>query len=165
MQKMGWRRLSLVMSADQEGKVLADAMLENSKNEKWKILRTVWISRTENATELKSIIKPALNNDSDAVIVHVRDKHNEDLFPLVQILGVNQFKATWVLTDITTYGISDNNVLPRGFVKISPWESPEHDFMEHALYDAFALIALSAKGAAKHASWETKEYLQKSIKK
>lgn len=157
---MGWRKLSLVLSADYEGKVLAEAMLEYSKKEKWNILQTLWISSRENNTELKSTIKPALTNDSDAVIVHVRDTQNDELFRSVQILGVNQFKASWVLTDVTTYGVSDSTVLPRGFLRISPWKSPEHDFMEHALYDAFDLIALSVNGATKQTLRQTSEGFQ-----
>lgn len=163
VQKMGWRKLSLVMSADYEGKVLADAMLEYSKKEKWNILQTVWITRSENTTVLRSTIKLTMTNESDVVIVHVRDKHNEDLFRLVQSLGVNQFKALWVLTDITTYGVSDSTVLPRGLVSICPWKSLEHDFMENALYDAFDLIAMSVKDAARQTSREDLQGLIKRL--
>lgn len=149
MKKMGWRTLSLVLSADYEGKVFADEMIEYSKKEKWGIFHTVRISRTwENRTELNSMLKKIMTNDSDVVIVHVRDSHNDELFQLVEKLGVNQLQASWLLTDITTRGVSDVN-LPVGFVRISPRSSPEHDFMRHALYDAFHLIEMSAKGAVK----------------
>lgn len=166
VQKMGWRTLSLVVSADYEGQVLADAILEYSKKEKWNILRIVWLSSRENATELKTAIKLTMTNDSDsdAVIVHVRDSHNDDFFRLVQILGVNQSKASWLLTDITTFGVSDSTVLPIGFVTISPWRSPEHDFMEHALYDAFDLIALSVNSALNLSSSEASVDFQELIK-
>lgn len=149
VQKIGWRRLSLVVSADYEGKVLADTILAYSKTKKWAIQRIVWLSRNENATELKTTIKLIMtsDNDSDAVIVHIRDSHNDDFFRLVQILGVNQSKAAWLLTDITTHGVSDSTALPAGFVTISPWRSPEHEFMEHALYDTFDLIGLSVSSA------------------
>lgn len=147
MQKMGWRTLSLVMSADFEGKVLADALLKSSRQLKWNILHITWLTGNKNDTELRSNIKTVMNNDSDAVIVHVRDTHNDDLFRLVQAQGVNHFKASWVLTDITALGILDSAALPIGFVRVSPWKSPQHDFMEHALYDAFHLIAMSVKGA------------------
>ena len=149
VQKMGWRRLSLVVSADYEGKVLADTILAYSKTEKWDIQRTVWIARGENVMELKTSIKLIVTSDncSDAVIVHIRDSHNEDFFRLVQMVGVNQSKASWLLTDITTQGVSDSTALPTGFVTISPWRSPEHDFMEHALYDTFDLIRSSVSSA------------------
>ena len=149
MQKMGWRRLSLVLSADYEGKVLADTIWAYSKTDKWDIQHTVWLSRRENATELKTAIKLIMpsDNDSDAVIVHIRDSQNDDFFRLVQFLGVNQSRASWLLTDITKYGVSNSTVLPTGFVIISPWRSPEHDFMVHALYDTFELIALSINNA------------------
>ena len=167
VRKMGWRRLSLVVSADYEGKVLTDAIIEYSKTEKWDIQRTIWLSRGENATELKTAIKPTMtsDNDSDAVIVHIRDSHNDDFFRLVQFLGVNQSKASWLLTDITTYGVSDSTVMPTGFVTISLWRSPEHDFMEHALYDTFELIALSINSALNLSSREVmSEGFQELIK-
>lgn len=164
VQKMGWRRLSLVVSADFEGKVLADAIFKFSKKEKWNIQRTVWLSRLENASELKTAIKQIMTNESDAVIVHIRDSHNDDFFRLVQFLGVNQSKASWLLTDITTHGASDRTVLPSGFVTISPWGSPEHDFMEHALYDTFELIALSINCASNPSSREASLDLQELIK-
>lgn len=164
VQKMGWRRLSLVVSADFEGKVLADAIFQFSKKEKWNIQRTVWLSRLENASELKTAIKKIMTNESDAVIGHIRDSHNDDFFRLVQFLGVNQSKASWLLTDITTNGASDSTVLPSGFVTISPWRSPEHDFMEHALYDTFELIALSINCASNLCSREASLDLQELIK-
>jgi len=149
VRKMGWRRLSLVVSADYEGKVLADAILEYSKTDKWDIQHAVWLSRKENATELKTAIRLIMTgeNESDAVIVHLRDSQNDDFFRLVQFLGVNQSKASWLLTDITKYGVSNSTVFPAGLVTISPWRSPEHDFMENALYDTFDLIGLSVNGA------------------
>lgn len=166
VQKMGWRRLSLVVSADYEGKVLADTILAYSKTEKWDIQRTVWLSRRENATELKTTMKLIVtsDNDTDAVIVHIRDSHNDDFFRLVQILGVNQSKASWLLTDITTHGVSNSTVLSTGFVTISPWRSPEHDFMEHALYDTFDLIGLSVNSALNLFSSAAADDPQKLIK-
>ena len=160
MKKIGWRTLSFVLSADYEGKILADELIEYSKKEKWDIFHTVWISRTwENRTELESMLKQIMTNDSDVVIVHVRDSHNDELFQLVEKLGVNQLQASWLLTDITTRGVSDVN-LPVGFLRISPWRSrPEHEFMRHALYDAFYLIELSAAGAVK-VSRDSKKLLQ-----
>ena len=166
MQKMGWRRLSLVVSADYEGKLLADTIMAYSKTEKWDIPLTVWLSGRENATLLKTTIKLIVTNgnDSEAVIVHIRDSRNDDFFRLVQFLGVNQSKASWLLTDITTHGVSDSTVLPTGFVTISPWSSPEHDFMEHALYDAFDLIGLSVSSALNLFSSAAVDDTQKLIK-
>ena len=166
LQKMGWRRLRLVVSADFEGKVLADAIFEYSRKEKWNVQRTVWLSGLENATELKTAIKLIMtnDNDSDAVIVHIRDSYNDEFFRLVQFLRVNQSKASWLLTDITTSGVSDSTALPTGFVKISPGRGPEHDFMEHALYDTFNLIAFSVNDALNLSSSEAGVDPQELIK-
>ena len=159
MKKMGWRTLSFVISAEYEGKILADELIEFSRKEKWDIFHTVWISRTwENRTELESMLKQIMTNDSDVVIAHVRDSHNDELFRLVEKLGINQLQTFWLLTDITTRGVSDVN-LPVGFVRISPWSSPEHDFMRNALYDTFYLIELSATRAVK-VSRDSKKLLQ-----
>ena len=150
VKKMGWRTISLVLSADYESKVFADAICEYSGKEKWDILHTVWLLKSRrNSTELKSMIKVVMTNDSDVVIVHVSDCHNDELFRLVKKLGVNQLKAPWLLTDITTSGVLRVKDLPVGFVRISPWRNPTHEFIKHALYDAIHLIALSATSAVK----------------
>ena len=147
MKKMGWRILSLVLSADYEGTVFAGEMIKYEKKEKWGILHTVWIPRCwENGTELKSMLKEIITNESDVVIVHLRDSHNDEIFQLLEKLGVKNSRASWLLTDITTFGVSIVN-LPAGSVKISPWTTLNHDYMVHALYDAVSLIALSAASA------------------
>ena len=156
IQKMGWRTLSFVLSADLEGRVLSDALLISSRELKWNILHTAWLSGNKNVTELQSYIKRVMSNLSDAVIVHVRDSYNDDLFRIVQAQGVSHLKASWVLTDIAALGASDNEVLPTGFIRISPWKSPQHDFMEDALYDVFQLITKSVTSTvAKTAEGDT----------
>ena len=76
MNKMGWRTLSLVLSADYDGTVLAGEIIEYSKKAKWDILHTVWVLRSwENGTELESAFKE-MTNESDVVIVHMCDSHN-----------------------------------------------------------------------------------------
>ena len=147
MNKMGWRTLSLVLSADYEGTVLAGEIIEYSKKAKWDILHTVWVLRSwENGTELESAFNEIMTNESDVVIVHMRDSHNDDIFQLFGNLDVKKIRSSWLLTDITTFGVSTVN-LPAGFVRISPWASPNFDYMVHALYDAVSLIALSAARA------------------
>ena len=146
VKKMAWRTISLVLSADHEGKVFAEEMIKFSREEKWDIVHIVWILKSQrNSTDLKSMMA----DDCDVVIVHVRDSPNNDLFRLVRILGVNQFKAAWLLTDIATTEVSSLNDLPDGFVRISPRSNSECHITEHALYDAFQLIELSSTGAVK----------------
>ena len=147
MKKMGWRILSLVLSADYEGTVFAGEMIKYKKKEKWDILNTVWVPRCwENGTELTSMLKEVLSNESDVVIVHMRDSRNDEIFQLLDMLGVKNSRPSWLLTDITTFGVSIVNV-PAGSVKISPWTTLNRDYMMHALYDAVNLIALSAAAA------------------
>ena len=144
---MGWRILCLVLSADYEGTVFAGEMIKYKKKEKWNILNTVWVPRCwENGTELTSKLKEVLSNESDVVIVHMRDSRNDEMFQLLDMLGVKTSRASWLLTDITTFGVSMVN-LPAGSVKISPWTTLHRDYMVHALYDAVHLIALSAAAA------------------
>ena len=147
VKKMGWRTISFVLSADYEGKVFADEMFDYSREAKWDILHTIWIFKSQqNSTELRSLFKRVMTNDVDVVVVHVRDPHNDELFRLVESLGVNQFRAVWLLTDITALGVSNTNDLPVGLTRISPWENLGLDFVELALYDMFHLIELSATG-------------------
>ena len=147
VKKMGWHTISFVLSADYEGKVFADEMYDYSREAKWDILHTIWIFKSQqNSTELRTLFKRVMTNDSDVVVVHVHDPHNDGLFRLVENLGVNQFRAVWLLTDITTLGVSNTNDLPVGFMRISPWKNLRLDYVEHALYDTFHLIELSATG-------------------
>lgn len=147
MNKMGWRTLSLVLSADYEGTVLAGEIIEYSKKVKWDILHTVWVLRSwENGTELESAFNEIMTSESDVVIVHLYDSHNVEIFQLLGNLGVKKTRFSWLLTNISTFGVSIMN-LPAGFVRISPGSSPNHDYMVHALYDAVSLIALSAARA------------------
>ena len=146
VKKMAWRTISLVLSADYEGKVFAEEMKRHSREEKWDIVHTVWILKNQgNSTDLKSMMA----GDCDVIIVHVRDSPNDDLFRLVKILGVNHFKGAWLLTDITTLEVSSTDDLPGGFVRISPRSNSEFQITEHALYDAFQLIELSSTGTVK----------------
>ena len=144
INKMGWRTLSLVLSADYEGTVLAGEIIEHSKKAKWDILHTVWVLRSwENGTELECAFNEIMTNESHVVIVHMCDSHNDEVFQLLGNLDVKKTRSSWLLTDITTFGVSVVN-LPAGFVRITPWTTPNHDYMVHALYDAVSLIALSA---------------------
>lgn len=156
VKKMAWRTISLVLSADYEGKVFAEEMKRYSREEKWDIVHTVWILKSQgNGTDLNSMMA----GDCDVIIVHVRDSPNDDLFRLVKILGVNHFKGPWLLTDITTLEVSSTDDLPSGFVRISPRSNSEFQITEHALYDAFQLIELSSTGAVKM-SRDSKELCQ-----
>lgn len=146
VKKMAWRTISLVLSADYEGRVFAEEIIRYSQEEKWDIVHTVWILKSQgNSTDLKSMIE----DDCDVVIVHVRGSPNDDLFRLVRMLGVNHFKGAWLLTDITTSEASSTNDLPSGFVRISPRSNSEFQMTEHSLYDGFQLIELSSTDAVK----------------
>ena len=151
VKKMGWRTISLVLSADYESKVFEEEMIKYSREEKWDILHTVWILKSpENRTELKDMIKQMITGNFDAVVVHVRDSYyNDDMFQLVKSEGVNHFKGAWLLTDITTSQVSNISYLPDGFAKISPRTDLGLGVTEHALCDAFHLIELSATRAIK----------------
>lgn len=150
VKKMGWRTISLVLSADYEGKVFEEEMIKYSREEKWDILHTVWMLKSsENRAELKDMIKQMITDDFDAVVVHVRDSYNDDMFRMAKSQGVNHFNGVWLLTDITTSQVSNISYFPDGFVKISPWRDLGLDVTEHALCDAFRLIELSAARAIK----------------
>ena len=141
MTKMQWYSLSLVLSADYEGKVLADAMSQIGTDEKWLITVTFWCGELEE--RLENEIKGITAKQSDAIFVHTRETDNGPLFNTIrQNLNLSS-KTVWFLSDATGYEISDMNLLPPGILKISLRNAHlghDSELYTNGIYDALVLF-------------------------
>ena len=154
LRKMGWRSLQLVLCIDYFGKALADIMFEFSREEKWKMWETAWLTGNENSTELESILKQILSNESDVVFFHINNAGGNDLFQLTQVLRAPQTKTAWLLTDVTAHGVTNPELLPSGVIAIAPRQLLQPDLLGNILYDAIFLLESSFEMAANTAQEE-----------
>ena len=156
IKKHGWETISLVLSADYEGITFVESMRSYALQEKWQILKVVWL--TEDAignatkTELKDVVT---NTRNDVIVVHSRLGQDGQLFEMVQELGLSKQKAVWIITEITSHQFKNCQNLPQGLLKIS-LKRPEmhHDSIiyDNTLYDAITLLQLSFEESLKECS-------------
>ena len=151
-----WETISLVLSADYEGNTFADSMRSYAFQEKWQILKVVWLTEDEighgTKTELQDVVA---NTRNDAIVMHSRLGNDGQFFEMIQELGVNKQKAVWIITEITSHQLKNCQKLPQGLFKIS-LKRPEkhHDYIiyDNVLYDAISLFQLSFEESLKECS-------------
>lgn len=148
IQKMGWLNLSLVVSASKEGCVFADAVKQLAREKKWRVFTTMWIQGDETVEELSMGLRNVTRTKSDVIIGHIRERSNEDIFRTIQDLQAIDNNSAWLVSDVTTRGILDLNLIPAGMLRISA-KSPEmgHDYelYVNVLYDSFVMIESAFK--------------------
>lgn len=145
-----------MLSADYEGITFVESMRSYAFQEKWQILKVVWLSEQliENGTktELKDVVT---NTRNDVIVVHSRLGKDGQFFETVQDLGVSNQKAVWIITEITSHQFKTCQRLPQGLLKIS-LKRPEkhHDFIiyDNALHDAISVFQLSFEESLKENS-------------
>ena len=156
IKKHGWDTISLVLSADYEGITFVENMRSYAFQEKWEILKVVWLTehQIENGkkTELKDVVT---NTRNDVIVMHSRLVNDGQFFEIVQELGVSNQKAQWIITEITSHQFKNRQRLPQGLLKIS-LKRPEkhHDYIlyDNALHDAISLFQLSFEESLKEYS-------------
>ena len=156
IKKHGWDTISLVLSADYEGITFVENMRSYAFQEKWEILKVVWLTehQIENGkkTELKDVVT---NTRNDVIVMHSRLVNDGQFFEIVQELGVSNQKAQWIITEITSHQFKNRQRLPQGLLKIS-LRRPEkhHDYIlyDNALHDAISLFQLSFEESLKEYS-------------
>lgn len=157
MKKIERSSLCLVLSADSDGKALADSMARVAKDEKWLIKKIFWLVGNS-LLSLENEIESIILQRSDVVVVHSRDKDNEPLFRVMK-----KFNATgtiWILTDITECGISHLDILPAGMIKTSARKREanlDDSLYSGAIYDAFLLFQTAFERAHGKTRYQTEE--------
>ena len=148
IQKMGWLTLSLVVSVTNEGRVFADAVKQLAREKKWRVFTTLWIQGDETVEELSMGLRNVTRTKSDVIIGHIRERSNDDIFRTIQDLQSIDNSSAWLVSDVTTSGILDLNLVPAGMTRVSA-KSPEmgHDYELYAnvLYDSFVMIESAFK--------------------
>jgi len=134
------------ISANYEGKTFADEMLRFAFQEKWEILKTVWLmdEAIGNATEAEP--KEVIRHRSDVIAINSRLDNEDKFFVVIQKLGVSKHKTVWIVTDITTHITTNSQNLPEGLLKISlktPEQCHDHSIYGNALQDTMLLFQLS----------------------
>jgi len=145
-----------VLSADYEGITFVESMRSYAFQEKWQILKVVWLTEDPigngTKTELKDVVG---NTTNDVIVMHSRLWQDAQLFEIVQELGLRKQKAVWIITEITSHQFKNCQKLPQGLLKIS-LKRPEkhHDYViyENALHDAVSLFQLSFEESLKEYS-------------
>lgn len=159
MKKMERRSLCLVLSADSDGKELADSIARVAKDEKWMIKKTLWL--VENTTaSLESDIKSIITKQSGIVVVHSRESKNELLFETIKSHGISTEETLWLFTDITEYGVPDIEALPVGMIKISARKREshrDHILYSNAVYDALLLYQAAFERAHAQTGYDSPE--------
>ena len=156
IKKHGWDTISLVLSADYEGITFVENMRSYAFQEKWEILKVVWLTEHQigngKKTELKDVVT---NTRNDVIVMHSRLANDGQFFEVVQELGVSNQRALWIITDITSYQVQNCQRLPQGLLKIS-LRRPEkrHDYIlyDNAFHDAISLFQLSFEESLKEYS-------------
>ena len=156
IKKHGWDTISLVLSADYEGITFVENMRSYAFQEKWEILKVVWLTEHQigngKKTELKDVVT---NTRNDVIVMHSRLANDGQFFEIVQELGVSNQRALWIITEITSYKVQNCRRLPQGLLKIS-LRRPEkhHDYIlyDNALHDAISLFQLSFEESLKEYS-------------
>ena len=156
IKKHGWNTISLVLSADYEGITFVESMRNYAFQEKWEILKVVWLTEhlfgNGTKTELKDVVS---NTRNDVIVMHGRLGQDGQLFEIVQELGVSNQKAVWIVTEITSHQFKNCQRLPEGLLKIN-LKRPEkhHDYIlyNNALHDAISLFQLSFEESLKEYS-------------
>lgn len=158
MKRIERRSLSLVLSADSDGKEFAGSMTQVAKDEKWVIKNIFWLIGNSTLSP-ENTIESIISHKSDVVVVHSRDRHIERLFRAFKELA-NTTDAIWVLTDITEYGISDIDVLPTGLIKISARlreTNCDYTLYSDAIYDALLLYQVVFEAVRGKNRYQTSE--------
>ena len=156
IKKHGWDTISLVLSADYEGITFVENMRSYAFQEKWEILKVVWLTEHQigngKKTELKDVVT---NTRNDVIVMHSRLANDGQFFEIIQELGVSNQRALWIITEITSYQVQNCQRLPQGLLKIS-LRRPEkhHDYIlyDNALHDAILLFQLSFEESLKEYS-------------
>lgn len=131
MKKTRRRSLSLVLTADNDGKELEDSMTEIVQLEKWTIKDTLWLAQNKRVG-LQVKLESLISKHADVVVVHSRDTENDLLFQVIQSFNISKGGSLWILTDITEYGVRDINEIPVGSLRISSKRREPH--LDHSLY-------------------------------
>ena len=145
-----------MLSADYEGITFVESMRSYAFQEKWEILKVIWLTEHQigngTKTELKDVVT---NTRNDVVVMHSRLGNGEQFFETVQELGVSNQEAQWIITEITSHQFKNCQRLPQGLLKIS-LKRPEkhHDYIiyDNALHDAISLFQLSFEESLKEYS-------------
>lgn len=143
LQKMGWRRLAILVSTTHDGKIFSDAMNYLALKEKWIVTSTLRIAGEEGWNEISTVIQNVIQSKPDVIIGHIRQRSNDDIFWTIQNLQALKNGSVWLVSDVTTYGIRNLSSIPPGVLMVSA-KSPEigHDYELYinTLYDSFVLF-------------------------
>lgn len=131
MKKTGRRSLSLVLTADTDGKELEDSMTEIVQLEKWTIKDTLWVVQNKHVG-LQVKLESLVSKQADVIVVHSRDTENDVLLQVIQSINISKRESLWILTDITEYGVRDINEIPVGSLRIS--SKRREPYLDHSLY-------------------------------
>ena len=156
IKKHGWDTISLVLSADYEGITFVENMRSYAFQEKWEILKVVWLTEHQIGNGKKTELKDVMTNTrNDVIVMHSRLANDGQFFEIVQELGVSNQRALWIITEITSYQVQNCQRLPQGLLKIS-LRRPEkrHDYIlyDNAFHDAISLFQLSFEESLKEYS-------------
>ena len=150
--KHRWQTVCLILSACYEGKTFAEQMARFAFQEKWEILKIVWLMDDMIGNGTEAELKDVVMYNSDVTVMHSRLGNEEGLFKLIQELGVGNYKTVWIVTDITTQLTTGSNNLPEGLLKISlgrPEHCHDYNIYKDAFQDAMMLFKLSFEESVK----------------
>ena len=145
--KHRWRTVCFILSANYEGNTFADEMIRFAFQEKWEILKTVWLMDEAIGNTTETELKDAIRHGSDVIVMHSRLGYEAQFFEVIQKIGVSRHRTVWIVTDITTHLTTTNSQnLPEGLLKISlktPEQCHDHSIYGNALQDAMLFFQLS----------------------
>ena len=159
MKKTERRSVCLVLSADTDGKELAESIVEMAKREKWMIKGILWLIQNRN-TSLQIEMKSIQAKQSDVVVVHSRDRDNGLLFQAIQYLSIYRTGTLWILTDITEHGVPDIEAFQVGMLKISAKKRQpfrDQSFYSDVIYDALLLFEAAFERAYGSTRYDSSE--------
>lgn len=152
IQKMGWKSLSLVVSATYEGHVFADAVKQLAWQRKWRVFLTLWIQGDETDKELSMGLRNITGAKSDVIIGHIRESEsfNNDVFRTIKEIQANGDSSAWLVSDVTTCWILDLSLIPAGMIKVSgrlPEMGHDYELYVNVLFDSFVMIESAFKSS------------------
>ncbi|KAK3729195.1 hypothetical protein QZH41_008869, partial [Actinostola sp. cb2023] len=124
INKMGWRKVCIIESADMEGLQFAQSMLHFAEQEQWRNFTATLLESQLNKASLNEVYDKISRNEPDVIIVNNLGKH------LNNVLGAaNTTSSVWLLTDNSLVSMDQ---LPAGVLRVSQRKAvPDyHHFVE-----------------------------------
>ncbi|XP_001639888.2 glutamate receptor ionotropic, NMDA 1 [Nematostella vectensis] len=146
--KMGWRRICLVASADQDGVEFAGYVKYFVVKNKWKLISVIWID-SETESRINKLIGVINDTKAEVVMMYGRNSKAQSFFQKATT-KFSKDNLIWLITEHLGYGLPVD-LLPTGILRVNHRQTmseSQHLKDVDLLTDAFGLFLEGFKLAA-----------------